>query len=333
MPDDVKAVAVARARAPADPRARGALGRARRRRRRRRGARTDPRPGDDAMTRGAAPSSRSGSLVYVVAWVFGSTALYPVAAGLVLAVAARGRVGAALAARAARAAGTARRATRSKATTSASSSRSSRPRRCRRRRSSRTSVPGRLGERRVELVRVARRRVTGRYDLTARAARPLPVRDRAPVGRGPVRARADGDRAGRGAGARRLPAPRRRSSGRSRRAARARRRAAGSCCGARRASTCTASASTQPGESLRHVHWRSTAHRGQLMVKELEDAPRDETVVLLDGDAASRSPAIRRTRPSTRRCARPARSSRRRCSGGRRCVLVVNSAAREVAAR
>src|SRR5207253_10410869 len=41
------------------------------------------------------------------------------------------------------------------------------------------------------------------------------------------------------------------------------------------------------GESLRHVHWRSTARRGQLMVKELEDAPRDEIAVLLDADAAA----------------------------------------------
>jgi uncharacterized protein (DUF58 family) len=41
------------------------------------------------------------------------------------------------------------------------------------------------------------------------------------------------------------------------------------------------------GESLRRVHWRSTARRGQLMVKELEDAPRDEIAVLLDSDAAA----------------------------------------------
>jgi uncharacterized protein (DUF58 family) len=36
------------------------------------------------------------------------------------------------------------------------------------------------------------------------------------------------------------------------------------------------------GDSLRKVHWRTTARRGQLMVKELEDAPRDEVAVLLD---------------------------------------------------
>jgi uncharacterized protein (DUF58 family) len=41
----------------------------------------------------------------------------------------------------------------------------------------------------------------------------------------------------------------------------------------------------EQGESLRRVHWRSTARRGQLMVKELEDAPRDEIAVLLDGYA------------------------------------------------
>jgi uncharacterized protein (DUF58 family) len=41
------------------------------------------------------------------------------------------------------------------------------------------------------------------------------------------------------------------------------------------------------GDSLRRVHWRSTAHRGQLMVKELEDAPRDEIAVLLDADASA----------------------------------------------
>jgi uncharacterized protein (DUF58 family) len=41
------------------------------------------------------------------------------------------------------------------------------------------------------------------------------------------------------------------------------------------------------GESLRKVHWRSTAKRGDLMVKELEDSPRDEVAILLDGDASA----------------------------------------------
>ena len=36
------------------------------------------------------------------------------------------------------------------------------------------------------------------------------------------------------------------------------------------------------GDSLRKVHWRSTARRGQLMVKELEDSPREDVAVVLD---------------------------------------------------
>ena len=43
----------------------------------------------------------------------------------------------------------------------------------------------------------------------------------------------------------------------------------------------------EEGESLRKVHWRSTARRGQLMVKELEDSPRDEVAVVLDADPAA----------------------------------------------
>lgn len=40
------------------------------------------------------------------------------------------------------------------------------------------------------------------------------------------------------------------------------------------------------GESLRSVHWPSTARLGRLMVKELDDAPRDDVVVVLDQDPA-----------------------------------------------
>jgi uncharacterized protein (DUF58 family) len=40
----------------------------------------------------------------------------------------------------------------------------------------------------------------------------------------------------------------------------------------------------QQGESLRKVHWRTTARRGELMVKELEDMPHDEVALLLDAD-------------------------------------------------
>ena len=42
----------------------------------------------------------------------------------------------------------------------------------------------------------------------------------------------------------------------------------------------------EQGESLRLIHWPSTARRGELMVRELEDSPRDEAAVFLDADAA-----------------------------------------------
>ncbi len=40
------------------------------------------------------------------------------------------------------------------------------------------------------------------------------------------------------------------------------------------------------GDSLRKVHWRTTARRGHLMVKELEDSPHDELAVVLDAHRA-----------------------------------------------
>ena len=43
----------------------------------------------------------------------------------------------------------------------------------------------------------------------------------------------------------------------------------------------------EQGESLRKVHWPSTARRAQLMVKDLEDSPRDEIAVVLDADEAA----------------------------------------------
>jgi uncharacterized protein (DUF58 family) len=46
----------------------------------------------------------------------------------------------------------------------------------------------------------------------------------------------------------------------------------------------------QQGESLRRVHWRSTAKRARLMIKELEDAPRDEVAVLLDARMGTPGP-------------------------------------------
>lgn len=43
------------------------------------------------------------------------------------------------------------------------------------------------------------------------------------------------------------------------------------------------------GESLRRVHWPTTARRSRLMVKELQDAPRDEVAVILDADGAAQT--------------------------------------------
>jgi uncharacterized protein (DUF58 family) len=85
------------------------------------------------------------------------------------------------------------------------------------------------------------------------------------------------------------------------------------------------------GESLRRVHWPSTARRGRLMVKELEDAPRDEVAVLLDGDAAS---VVGDPPDSSFDVAVRAGGSLllAHVQRGRRCVLVVNSARRETQA-
>jgi uncharacterized protein (DUF58 family) len=79
------------------------------------------------------------------------------------------------------------------------------------------------------------------------------------------------------------------------------------------------------GESLRKVHWPTTARRGQLMVKELEDAPRDEVAVVLDAEAAavvggSFDLQVRAAGSLLWAYARR----------GRRCVLAVSSARREV---
>jgi uncharacterized protein (DUF58 family) len=79
------------------------------------------------------------------------------------------------------------------------------------------------------------------------------------------------------------------------------------------------------GESLRKVHWRSTAHRGRLMVKDLEDAPRDEVAVLLDADGSTvvGAPPDSSFDVQVRAAGSILRSHVRR---GRRAALVVNSA-------
>jgi len=81
----------------------------------------------------------------------------------------------------------------------------------------------------------------------------------------------------------------------------------------------------EQGESLRKVHWRSTAKRGQLMVKELEDAPRDEVAILLDAEAAT---AVSEGFDVQVRAAGSLLLAQAR--RGRRAVLVVNGANRTV---
>ena len=47
----------------------------------------------------------------------------------------------------------------------------------------------------------------------------------------------------------------------------------------------------RPGDSLRHVHWRSTAHRNSLMVTELDMEPGGEVWIVLDLNEAAHSTA------------------------------------------
>ncbi|HET7567245.1 MAG TPA: DUF58 domain-containing protein [Gaiellaceae bacterium] len=84
----------------------------------------------------------------------------------------------------------------------------------------------------------------------------------------------------------------------------------------------------EQGESLRRVHWPSTARRGRLMVKELEDAPRDEVAVLLDGDASA---VVGEPPNSTFDVAVRAAGSilHAQARRGRRAVLALNTAGRE----
>ena len=79
----------------------------------------------------------------------------------------------------------------------------------------------------------------------------------------------------------------------------------------------------EQGESLRKVHWKTTARRGQLMVKELEDAPRDEIAVILD--AAADAVVADSFDVQVRAAGSILRAH---ASHARRAVLAVNSAAR-----
>ena len=80
----------------------------------------------------------------------------------------------------------------------------------------------------------------------------------------------------------------------------------------------------EEGESLRKVHWPTTARRGELMVKELEDSPRDEVAVLLDAHARAvvGAPPDSSFDVQVRAAGSILHAHARR---GRRAVLVVNS--------
>ena len=259
-----------------------------------------------------------GLLVYVVAWIFGSRALYPVATGLVFAV-----VAAVAWMRLSARAPLVRRHgaghdllegedVRVELEVEPSS-----------------AVPpptlvahetlGRLGERRVELARAGRRRFTGAYELIrvprgryAFESVRLSVEDPFGLARTEI--------VQTGAQALvvypRLVALERLFSEGGAHAQEGRRLLLRRPSGFELHSV----REYEQGESLRKVHWRSTAHRGQLMVKELEDAPRDEVVVLLDGAEATTFDVAVRAAGSILLA-----HVRRK----RRCVLVVNSAARE----
>jgi uncharacterized protein (DUF58 family) len=84
----------------------------------------------------------------------------------------------------------------------------------------------------------------------------------------------------------------------------------------------------EDGESLRKVHWPTTARRGRLMVKDLEDSPRDEVAVLLDAAAGvtAGDPPDSSFDMQVRAAGSILKVHARR---GRRAVLVLNSAGRE----
>ncbi len=76
----------------------------------------------------------------------------------------------------------------------------------------------------------------------------------------------------------------------------------------------------EQGESLRKVHWPTTARRGRLMVKELEDSPRDEIAIVLDTD--ERGVAGNSFDEAVRAAGSILRTHVAR---GRRCLLVLNA--------
>jgi len=94
----------------------------------------------------------------------------------------------------------------------------------------------------------------------------------------------------------------------------------------------------QDGEPLRAVHWPTTARRAQLMVKELDDAPRDDVVVVLDQDpggvagapgASSFDAAVRAAGSLVRAHAARGRRAALVLTGGDGAVVRVRSLERE----
>jgi uncharacterized protein (DUF58 family) len=264
-----------------------------------------------------------GLVVYVAAWVFGSRALYPVATGLVLAV----------------------------ALALAWVRLSARPPHVSRHGAIRNVIegddvridlvveatspvppptlvaheqPGRLAERRVELHRAGRRRFAGGFELreVPRGRYPfdtvrLTIEDPFALARASL---VQGERQALVVYPRLVSLTRLFSEGRAQaqdgRRLLLRRPTGYELHGVRE---------HVEGESLRNVHWRSTARRGRLMVKELEDAPSDEVAVLLDGDELGAAGASFEV--AVRAAGSILQAHVRR---GRRCSLVVNAAAAEV---
>jgi uncharacterized protein (DUF58 family) len=95
----------------------------------------------------------------------------------------------------------------------------------------------------------------------------------------------------------------------------------------------------EQGESLRRVHWPTSARRGQLMVKELEDTANDGVVVVLDCDGrcqtgeggdSSFDAAVRAAGSLVRAHAARGRLVTLVCTGSTRAVVPVRSAAADL---
>jgi len=85
----------------------------------------------------------------------------------------------------------------------------------------------------------------------------------------------------------------------------------------------------QQGESLRKVHWPTTARRGELMVKDFDDAARDEIAVILDAQSGLEvgTPPDSSFELQVRAAGSILQTH---VHAGRRAVLVVNGARRAI---